>query len=436
MTPPSSLLPRTLALLVLASGLGQAVAANPQLPAIPNRTFPLPASGSAGLSTAAIQSAIDRAKAAGGGRVLIPAGTFVSGPIQLKSNVDLHLARGAVLRMSPNFEDFPANGKSRENFISANKEHDVQISGEGIIDGQGQPWWVEFRKTKSTPEGGIRRPQMIVFTSCQRVRLAGISTLNPPNCHVAIADCTDVTLENLTLRAPGDSPNTDGLNLRARNVVIRNCDIATGDDNIVLLASHPGRDGEPAVQNIAISNCKLGVGHGLSIGSYTAGGIRHVSAESISFVSTTCGIRMKASRDRGGLVEDLAYRNITMKGVATPIALASYYPKEPRTPEEDPGSPVTSATPKWRHICIENLTATESKNSVTIWGVPEAPFAEVRLRNVRVSAEKGARIFNAKPVKFEAVQIEAADGVPLTTYNAEVQGMKAVPFKPSSPRKP
>src|SRR3954469_4906490 len=136
---------------------------------------------------------------------------------------------------------------------------------------------------------------MIRFTKCERVQLSGFATRNPPNTHCSISDCTDVTIDGLRMDAPADSPNTDALNLRLRRAVVRKCKISTGDDNIVLLASGSPDDAKTGVEDVTITDCELGFGHGLSIGSYTSGGIRNVAAENIRFNGTTSGIRMKAA---------------------------------------------------------------------------------------------------------------------------------------------
>jgi len=227
------------------------------------------------LNTGAIQKTIDAAEQAGGGTVLIPAGQFISGPVKLQSNIRLYLAKGARLVMSDNFSDFPIIGNGRENFISAADTHDIGISGEGVIDGQGQPWWKAFRAKELT----ARRPQMIVFANCERVEIGGIRTLNPPNTHCSLRTCRNVIVKNVTMTAPADSPNTDALNISGADILITNCDISTGDDNIVFLGSRNSSSSNLKTENITVINCKLGFGHGLSIGSFTTGGVRHLHVE-------------------------------------------------------------------------------------------------------------------------------------------------------------
>jgi polygalacturonase len=401
---------------------------NPPVPTIPDRKFVLTEFGGVGdgktINTRAFHKAMEAAAKAGGGRIVVPAGQFVSGPIELGNNIDLYLAKGAVLLMSLNVDDFPVENNRHSDFIFAIKSHDVRISGEGTIDGQGAPWWTAFRGKQLT----ARRPQMIRLTDCERVELNGFATLNPPNTHCSLGNCTDVTIRGLTMVAPGTSPNTDALNVSGKNYLITNCKINTGDDNIVLV----GHGGNEPTENFNITGCSLGVGHGLSIGSHTAGGVRNVRVESISFEGTTSGIRTKAGRDRGGLVENLSYKNITMKDVKYPIFISSYYPKEPKNPTDDSPRAIGPLTPIWRNIKIENATITDAKESVIIWGVPELPISDITLKNVKVSAENGMRVFNAKNIRFAESEIEVKSGPKLTTYQAQVEGVEGVPFQAKS----
>jgi polygalacturonase len=400
----------------------------PKLPTIPERTFTVTDYAAVGdgttMNTQAFRAAIDACVQAGGGRIAVPEGDFLTGPIELKSAMDLHFAKGARLKMSQGVKDYAVMGRERQALITATDAHDVQITGEGTIDGQGEAWWNAFRKTKGTPleKSQPRRPQMIAFTRCERVRIEQIKTLNPPNTHCSLRQCEEVTIEGVTMVAPDESPNTDALNLNVRNAVIRDCKIATGDDNIVFLAS------TSPVENVLVSGCTLGVGHGLSFGSYTSGGIRNIRVEGVSFDGTSAGIRMKSARDRGGVVENLTFKNVTMRNVKFPIFLSSYYPKEPKRPDDDKGEAFGARTPTWRNITIENGIITDCPNSIIVWGLPEQPFTDVTFRNLTITAGRGGLIYNAKNVRFEGVEMHASKGAPLTTSNGEVDGMAATPL--------
>lgn len=375
----------------------------------------------------AIRKAVDAA-ASDGGRVVVPAGRFVSGPIRLMAKVEFHLAEGSILAMSDDPTRFPVSGNGRPAFLSAENRAGIRITGKGVIDGQGASWWKAFLDEKRAGmKNAPRRPQLIAFKNCQQVTVEDITTLNPPNTHYSFKNCQDLTIRGIRAEAPDESPNTDALNLsNVRDVVIENCSISTGDDNIVLLCS-PGKDPSRAeVENITIRNCKLGFGHGLSIGSHTGGGVRNVLAENITFDRTTSGIRMKAGRDRGGVVEGIRYRNITLRDVRFPIHITSYYPKTPEHPSLDLPSAVAKRIPVWRNIVIEDVTISNCPNSIVLWGLPGEPIRDVCFRNLKVNSKSGARIYHADGVTFTNSFITPETGPPLRIHKAGVEGITGV----------
>ena len=408
-------------------------------PTAGEKSFDITSFGAVGdgrtMATAAIQKAIDTA-AAETGRVVVPKGRFLSGPLKLRTDSHLHLEDGAVLAMSDQAADFPATNGNRPAFLSATEARNVRLTGNGTIDGQGAPWWAAFRK-ESAAQGpkGPRRPQLVVFDRCEGILIEGLHTLNPPNTHYSIRSSRDVVIRNIKANAPEDSPNTDALNLSGvRDVTISGCEISTGDDNIVLLCGAPKPGQEPLVQDVTIRDCKLGSGHGLSIGSYTSGGIRHVRVEHVEFAGTTSGLRMKSARGRGGVVEDITYRDIRMQGVRYPVYVTSYYPKAPARPSEDEASPSTRAIPIWRDIRIENLEATGCRNSIILWGLPDHPVEGFVFRNVRMGAESGAMVFHAKAIEFQDTTLTPAAGPPLVVHDAEVKGLTGQPLGANKPK--
>jgi polygalacturonase len=432
--PSSVLLVLALALGLCTATLSTIRAATGQQvpkPVIPEKVFRISGYGAKGDGTTndskAIQAAIDAAAAAGGGRVVIPAGKFLSGPIELRSKIDLHLEKGATLLMSQNVDDFPVERNNRQNFIRAKGAEDIRISGPGTIDGQGDSWWRVYLVEKNSGAGGPRRPQMIRLDSCERIELVDFTSINPPNTHCSIRDSSGLTISRVKMMAPDDSPNTDAINLsRVKNAIITESEISTGDDNLVLLCGEGGA--EPAVENIVVRDCKFGFGHGMSIGSFTAGGVQNVLVENLSFDGTTSGIRLKSGANRGGgLVKNITYRNITMKKVRYPIYLTSYYPKTPNSPADD--LPVEgSHLPEWRDILIEKVTVADCPNSIIIWGLPKKRVEGLVLKNVKIAAERGAVVFHANAT-FSGVEITPASGPALQTYNADVKGMESVPFQ-------
>ncbi len=370
---------------------------------IPAREFSSTALGvppaSAAPVTATLQRAIDHVAQSGGGRLVLEPGRYLCGPLTLPTRFDLHLARGATLELLDREPAYPMAGGRYTSLLSALGETDLRISGEGVIDGRGEAWWRAYRAKEFT----ARRPQLVMLERCERVELTNFTTRNPPNTHFALRLCRDVTMRGLTLEAPDESPNTDGLNISGKNYLIERCRISTGDDNIVVLTHSAPDWPAPVCENFTIRDCALGFGHGLSIGSFTGGGIRGLRAERITFDGTTGGIRLKADRDRGGLVEDLAYRDITLRGVKHPVYLSSYYPKDPKSPALDAEpKPITEKTPRWKNILIEDLDATDCENSFVIWGLPEQPFEDLVIRRARIASKRGARFYHAGNLSIDA----------------------------------
>ena len=323
------------------------------------------------------------------------------------------------MKLLPFGPDYPSADARYISLLAATGITDLRLSGEGVIDGQGEAWWRAFRAR----ELALRRPQLVLLERCDRVEFSGLTFRNPPNTHLALRLCREVTLQGLVLDAPDNSPNTDGINISGKNYLIAGCRISTGDDNIVIL-NHSARDWpEPQCENFTVRDCTFGFGHGMSIGSFTSRGIRGLLMEHCTFEGTSAGIRLKSARDRGGLVEDLTYRDITMHGVKNPVFISSYYPREPKAPDLDPALPPTGLTPHWRDIRIENLTVTGSQNSLTLWGVPELPLENITLKNASFVTALGARIYNARGVTLDHVTLTPATGAPLTLHAATGSGL-------------
>lgn len=376
------------------------------------------------LDTAAIQLALDRCGRAGGGIVRIPAGTYLSKPVFLRSNTTLQLDEGAVLQATDEPNDFTDSERGLVGFVNGNTLTNVAVTGKGRIDGAGVRWWgpAEEAKRARQPEPR-RRPRMVVFNSCVGLRVQGVTLTNSPSFHLIYRDCEDVDIEGLTILAPEDSPNTDAIDLSAsRHVRISNCYIDVGDDNIAIKSGHmDSAHPNAACEDITITDCTFAHGHGVSIGSETFGGVRSLTVKRCTFENTESGIRIKSYRGRGGLVQDITYSDITMKNVNVPVSISCYYPK---IPGEDSSQLVTLETPIYRNIRIENVTATSPRSAGVIVGLPEAEVSDVVLKNICISAPRGLVIRNAKKIKLKDVKIETQQGEPFILDNAEVEGME------------
>jgi polygalacturonase len=393
----------------------------------PAKTFEARQFGALGdgktLDTEAIQKALDACAKAGGGVVRLTAGIYLSKPIYLKnSGTTLELGAGATLQATDEPDDFAASAKpgALSAFVNAVGLTNIAIVGKGTIDGAGARWWAPVKEAKKRGEPEPRRrPRMVILSHCQGVRIQGVTLANSPSFHLVPTECEDVLIEGVTIKAPADSPNTDAIDPSAcRNVRITKCVLDVGDDNVALKSGHavPGRTA--ACEDITISDCTFLHGHGVSIGSETAGGVRRLTVQHCTFQDTVSGLRIKSARGKGGVVEDIHYSDITMKDVKIPINITSYYPK---VPKEDDLQPVTSQTPSYRRIRISNLTATSPASAGLIVGLLEQPITELVLENVHISAPAGLTIRNAKAIELREVKIEVQKGEPLILKNAEVR---------------
>jgi len=386
--------------------------ANPTLPSIPSGTYNITsygASTSSANNATAIQNAINAAEAAGGGTVQIPSGTFLSGPITLNNKINLNLASGATLKM---FAYGTWSGSTP--FIYGKNLSNIEISGSGTIDGQGSAWWTAYNSNNS-----LARPIMVRIEGCTEVEITGVKLQNAPTAHVSFAyACNQVTVSGVTISSPSSSPNTDGFDTEGSNYLFSNCNIACGDDNIAIGASHN------ASSYYTITGCTFGVGHGCSIGSYTTYGVDHITVTSCPFNGTTSGIRMKAERGRGGTVQYCYYSGLTMNNVANPIWISSWYPSDPSNPTTDSSSSVTSTTPIWKHIGISNTKISGSSNAGTIYGLPEEYAGSIGITNVQISATTGMKIYYASSVAFASGStVSVSSGNAVTIYDATVSGI-------------
>lgn len=395
------------------------LSAVPALPVVPDAIYSITNYGALGdgvtTNTAVIQAAIDAASSAGGGTIEVPAGVFLSGPIQLASRINLRIDGGATLRMLP-LDKYPGGTADPANFISGAGLHDVVISGSGTIDGQGIPWWPYARVP------GARRPRMIALSSCQRVLIEGVTLTNSPMFHIAISGGSlDVTVRRVTVRAnPSTDPvtpshNTDACDVSGKNVLIQDCDVSVGDDNFTCGGS---------TSDVLITNCTYGYGHGVSIGSYTFGGVSNITVINCTFNNTESGIRIKSDRDRGGFVRNLSYLNLRMTNVGCPILIYGSYLATNRAYRAlntlttaiaagYPSNAVVSRTPIYRDIIFSNLTATtqSGRRAGLIWGLPEMAVTNVLLQRVNITADKPFGLYDAQNVRLVDCQIVTPEGV-------------------------
>jgi hypothetical protein len=393
----------------------------------------------------AIQAAIDAASGAGGGIVRVPAAAhpFVAGLLVLKSNVNLRVEAGAVLQPLP-YGSYqpeiygqvaPPGGTPvpYTHWLTADGATNIELSGTGTIDGNGFGWWLAFMADTGTPH----RPYLIKLSNCTNVYAHDVLLTNSPMFHFVPSACNNVTIDGLRIVAPNNSPNTDAIDPSGKNILIENCHLDVGDDDIVMKPQFT------FCCNVHIRDNTIFGGHGISIGGQTNSGLDGMLVERCTMTGTDNGVRMKADPTEGGLVQNVTYRDITMANVRYPIVFYSYYSKT-GTPGNTTTSTVVShnTTPPtdskgvvysydsptmavWRNITIDDLTATGATGGSIIWGNPvlnptDAFISGVRLRNVSLNGGSGTysnlRLYNVYDVQFSGTNAIAT----YTTCNALV----------------
>jgi hypothetical protein len=400
------------------------------LPNIPAAQFLITDYGAATSSldnSTAINAAIVAANSAGGGTVVIPAGTFLSGPITMKSNVNLYISAGAILQLMPYGSgngspagSYPNNGTADTyaNFIYGSGLSNIEISGSGVIEGNGTDWWAAYKANSS-----ISRPCMIRFKACNTVLITGITLQNAPNVHITLGQSgssygSNGTISNVTISAPSTSPNTDAIDTWYWNDInILNCNLSVGDDNVAMNTySH----------NITIKNCAMGTGHGVSVGSYT-NNVQNVTVDSCTFNGTTNGIRLKSNRTRGGLDSTFVYSNITMNNVRYPFYITSWYDNEPYPASSQTAATITSTTPLWKNITFKNIVVTNSTYAGIIYGLPEMYIKNVIFDNVQIAATTKGLVTNfVSGLEFKncsSITIPSGKGNAIVPYEATVSGI-------------
>jgi len=395
----------------------------PALPVIPKRTFTLTDFGAVGdgrtLNSAAFKTAIAAVHQAGGGQLIVPKGVFLTGPIALCSNLELHLVEGAVIKAPETFEalglpdpaalhsqqEVDAKFKVPNPLVSGKGLHDVALTGPGTIDGSGAHWWAwserAARRVAKTEPGRlvINRPHLVVISGCERLLVADLTLTNSSKFHLVPGNITDLTIERLKVRAPFNAPNTDAIDPGpGTNFLIRGCDIDTGDDDIVIKSGGT---------NILIEDCTIHHGHGLSIGSGTTLGIHNMLVRNCTLDGTDNGIRIKSMRGAGGLVENIRYTNIRMRGVPNAIVLDLTYVDNNRP--DFRGDP--TKIPAIRRILIDHVTIEGSENFGRILGLPDSPITDITLRDVQATAERDLVIKDAAPPVFENMTRDIRKGV-------------------------
>jgi len=385
-------------------------------PVFPDRVFPITKYGAVGDGardcTAAFKDAIAACAAAGGGRVLVPDGRFLTGAIHLKSGVELHVSKGATLAFSRDPGHYlPVvfsrwEGVELMNYsplIYAFEQRDVAVTGKGTLDGQASDeyWWPwknskpEAGKPSQLPartrliEMGARgvpvgervfgrdsflRPNFIQPYRCQNVLIEGVTIVNSPMWEVHPVLCTNVTVRDVSINSHG--PNNDGCDPEScRDVLIEGCTFDTGDDCIALKSgrNEDGRRLSAPIENVIVRNCAMKDGHGgVVIGSEVSGGARNIFAEKCRMDSPNLdrALRIKTNSVRGGFVEHVYMRDVTVGQVAEAVVTVNLFYEE-----GDSGT----FPPTVREIDVRNVTSGKSQYALLLRGYAHTPVRGIRV---------------------------------------------------------
>ncbi len=386
------------------------------------------------LNTKAFESAISECADAGGGHIIVPDGVWLTGAIHLKSNTDLHLEENAVILFSENPEDYLPVVFSRfegmelmnySPFIYANNCENISISGNGILDGQGEIWlkWKAIQKGDAqrlyamadrgvpvserifTGKGNALRPSFVEFVNCKNIRLFDFTLKNSPMWSIHPLYSENVLIRGIKIITTGH--NTDGIVIdSSRYVLVENVDLETGDDSISI-KSGVDKDGwrvnRPS-ENIVIKNSIMKKGHSsITVGSEMSGGVRNIYIQDCSFEEAGQGVRVKSMLGRGGFVENIWARDIQMADIENAALQfdAAY--------DSSTNVPTTTALPKIKNIYIDNISITGNspKYLVKIDGFPEQPIENITISNIKSSSEKGIAISDTKKITLKNISVSA-----------------------------
>ncbi|REA60902.1 glycoside hydrolase family 28 protein [Dyadobacter luteus] len=442
-----------------------------QQPVFKKDTVRITAFGAVGdghtLNTKAINEAISTISKKGGGVVLVSPGLWITGPVVLKSNVNLHIQESATLLFTTDKTQYGLvegsyEGKSaarNESPISGLNLENIAITGKGVVDGNGDAWravhksqlteseWKEkvasggvlkddgktwypseqFKQASvqnksmlltpgTTPKDfahmkDFLRPNLVVLNNCKKVLLEGVTFQNSGAWCLHPLMCEDLTMRNVRVKNPDYAHNGDGMDIEScKNFLIEGCVLDVGDDAICIKSGkdEEGRKRGKPTENGVIRNNIIYKGHGaFVIGSEMSGGARNIFIENCTFMGTDKGLRFKSVRGRGGLVENIYARNIFMRDIVQEAIFFDmyYFVKFATDGVRDMSPVVNEGTPVFRNMQFENIVCNGAQKGVFIRGLPEMPIRNITMKNMTLSADKGIELTDADQISFDNVQL-------------------------------
>lgn len=348
------------------------------------------------LSTSAIQRAIDDASASGGGVVLVPAGTFLTGRLEMRSHVTLFLDAGSALLGSMSLSDYEGGeDRSQRHLIYAKNAEEISLSGAGRIDGQGASFWEPSGKAPLPPEqawadvashwlkpkSSGRPSPMVLFANCRGVRVDGIRLENSPGWTLHLLNCDDAHVTGITIANPVNGPNTDGIDMTCcQNVTISGCNIATGDDAICLKSESPPGTEPRVVKNVTVTHCTLSTCcNGFKLGTSSEGGFENIVFSDSVIQSgavplaerVISGVALEVID--GGWIDGVEITGIQMQRARTPLFIRLGNRKRV----------YDYAQHGLRRVVLRDIEATEAVLASSITGIPGDMVEDITLSNLR-----------------------------------------------------
>ncbi len=385
------------------------------------------------VNTKAIQSAIDKCAASGGGVVVVPKGTFLSGAIFLKQGVNLLVEKDGVLKGTTNIDDYPLINTRWEgteepwtsSFVNAEGMTDLEISGEGTLDGSGEEWLQNSGQGRgpagrgaagasgatrppAPPQQRRGRPRLIGIQNSKRVHVAGLNLHNQAVWCLFILYSEDVVAENLHITAEHNIPSSDGIDIdSSKRVRVNNVYIDVNDDCISIKSGKDAdglRVNRPA-EDIVIENSHFAYGHGgVAMGSETSGGIRNVEVRNcVADSGNWAPIRFKTQPSRGGVVENITYRDMKLHETKQAFEFNLEWRMVP------PIAPPAKVLPVVRNVKIINVSGDVDFVGI-IHGLADSPIQDIHFENCNITAQKGFKLEHARRVDLTGLNIDVKSG--------------------------
>lgn len=458
------------------------------LPSFPDRTFNITDAGAVGdgltKNTMAINSTIEKCSKAGGGKVIIPAGLWLTGPITMQSNVNLYLAEGAIVIFSADLDDYPiiveGNKYTIPDLINGSNLENVAITGKGIFNGNGQYWrmvkhgkmtasqWNEYAKagevtkdgdlcyprtgtlaalellstkkkqdiTKDEWETKVKpslRPYMMAIKKSKNVLIEGVTLNNSPKFSMNISDINGLVLHQVNVMNEWWAQNADGLDIGScKNVLIYECTVNTGDDGICM-KSATAKKNEFNVENIVIKNCKVYHAHGgFVIGSNTDANMHNIYVANCSFIWTDTGIRVKSNVGRGGKVTNIFCENIYMKDIDKAAIIYELEYIDLGAVKTKGSNIDSSKVPDFDGFSIKNVYCDGAKTGIIIGGTADTHVKNVLFKDMIIKAKEGLKANLSENITLDNVTLLTEGKQPAISLN-NVNGFTFKNMKNVSP---